>query len=141
MSDLISVLAHLRRNPDVLSLWQRSSAILLAVIRVGGQKMEMSARPLINPSVIERQALDGEAVLVNMDTAAAVALNATGVVVWQLLDGRRSVEQIIAAVEHHFKDVPDSVAKDVADLLDTLAEDAFIGFEWIPSAPAQRGQE
>ena len=141
MSDLISVLAHLRRNPDVLSLWQRSSEILLAVIRVGGQKMEMSARPLINPSVIERQALDGEAVLVNMDTAAALALNATGVVVWQLLDGQRSVEQIIAAVERHFRDVPDSVAKDVTALLYTLAEDAFIGFEWIPAAPAQRGQE
>ncbi|MFC2023191.1 PqqD family protein [Chloroflexota bacterium] len=97
--------------------------------------MESSARPLINPAVIQRQIYDGEAVLVNMDTAGAVALNATGVVVWQLLDGQRSVEEVIAAVQHHFQDVPEDAAGDVVALLDILAEEAFIGFEWTPTAP------
>jgi hypothetical protein len=92
--------------------------------------MELSAQPLVNPAVVWRQVLPGEAVLVNLDTAASLALNPTGLVVWQLVDGERSVAQIVAAVRDHFKEVPDSVAADVGELLDTLAEEGFIGLEW-----------
>ena len=94
--------------------------------------MEPSAKPLINPAVVWDQVPAGEALLLNLDTAACLALNHTGVVVWQLVDGKRSVQQIIAAVQRHFNNVPDAVADDVSALLDTLAEDGFIGTEWMP---------
>ena len=93
--------------------------------------MDTSARPAPNPAVVSRQIAPGEAVLVNLDTAGSLALtNPSAVVVWQLVDGERRVEQIIAEVRRHFKDVPDTVADDVIALLDTLAEDGFVGFEW-----------
>ena len=94
--------------------------------------MEPGVKPLANPAVICRQILADEAVLVNPDTGAALALNPSGCVVWQLVDGERSVEQIIAAVCDHYTDVPPSVTQDVTELLDTLVQDGFVGFEWVP---------
>ena len=94
--------------------------------------MELSSKPVANPAVICRETSSGEAVLVNLDTAASLALNPTGLLVWQLVDGEPSVEQIIAGVRARFEDVPDTVDGEVIGLLDILAEDGFIGFEWKP---------
>lgn len=98
--------------------------------------MDRSARPLPNPAVVSRQVDAGEAVLVNLDTAASLALNASGFVVWQHVDGKRTVEEIIAAVQRYYRDVPGTVADDVIALLKILVEDGFIGFEWAPTTSA-----
>ena len=92
--------------------------------------MERSTKPIANPNVIFQEQFDNWAVLINLDTAASVALNPTGVLVWKLLDGQHSVADIVTAVEGCFKDAPDTVADDVSALLDILAEDGFVGFEW-----------
>jgi pimeloyl-ACP methyl ester carboxylesterase len=92
--------------------------------------MEFSSIPIPNPAAILQEGQDGWAVLVNLDTAGSLALNPTGVVVWRLVDGKRNVGGIIAAVSSHFKDVPDTMADDVSALLDTLAEEGLIGHEW-----------
>ncbi|MBU0491995.1 MAG: PqqD family peptide modification chaperone [Chloroflexi bacterium] len=91
--------------------------------------MHPTAQPMPNPAAAYRAGLDGWAVLVNLDTAGSLALNPTGVVVWQLVDGRRTVDQIIAGVRQHFKDAPSTVDDDVVELLEDLAEEGFIGFE------------
>jgi hypothetical protein len=91
--------------------------------------VELLATPLPNPAVVFREELDGWAVLVNLDTAASLALNPTGIVVWKLVDGKLSVQDIVASVGCHFRDVPDTMPDDVIALLDTLAEDGFIGHE------------
>ena len=67
--------------------------------------------------------------LVNPDTAGAMAVNKTGAMVWKLIDGRRTVDQIVAGVRRHFPDAPDTVTEDVLDLLAKLAEEGFIGQE------------
>jgi hypothetical protein len=85
--------------------------------------------PFANPTAIFRAGSDGWAVLVNTDTAGSVALDAAGIVVWKLIDGRRSAEAIVAAVRRHFRDAPDTVADDVVSLLDTLAEEGLVGYE------------
>ena len=92
--------------------------------------MKLTAKPQINPAVLQRKELDGEVVLVNLDTAATLAINQTGFFIWQLVDGLRTVEQIVTAMRKQFPDAPPDLVKDVSDLLDILAEDGFIGFEW-----------
>ncbi|MBN1272510.1 MAG: PqqD family protein [Candidatus Aminicenantes bacterium] len=92
--------------------------------------MALTATPRINPAVVQREAPDGEVVLVNLDTAASLALNQTGFIIWKLVDGRRTVEQIIDAVREHFPNTPPEVVNDVIRLMETLAEDGFVGFEW-----------
>jgi hypothetical protein len=92
--------------------------------------MELSDKPVPNPSAVFQETGDGWAVLVNLDTARSVALNPSGILVWQLIDGQRSLHEIVAGVERHFRDTPPSVADDVTALLDILVEEGMIGFEW-----------
>jgi hypothetical protein len=91
--------------------------------------MKQNTKPLANPAVVCWEVPKGEAVLVNMDTAASLALNHTGLVIWQLADGRRTIKQIIAAFCERFPDAPSNVAEEVDVLLKELAADGFIGFE------------
>ena len=85
--------------------------------------------PVANPSVVSRDGLDEGRVMVNCDTGAALALNRTGALVWDLIDGRRSPDEIAEAVRKSFSNAPDTVRDDVAALLVTLSEDGFIGYE------------
>jgi hypothetical protein len=96
----------------------------------------LTAIPQANPSVVFQEFPDEGAVLVNLDTGGSVALNTSGWVVWKLLDGRRTVGEIVAGVERAFKQVPDTAANDVVALIDTLAEDGFIGHELPLSEPS-----
>ena len=85
--------------------------------------------PVANPAVVSRDGLDEGRVMVNCDTGAALALNQTGALVWDLIDGRRSPDEIAEAVRKSFSNAPDTVKDDVAGLLTTLSEEGFIGYE------------
>lgn len=93
--------------------------------------MDLSSKPLQNPSVLSRKLFDDEVVLVNADTASSLALtNQTAVIVWEMVDGNKSIQDIIDAITQQFQDVPNGVSSDVQALLNLLARDGFIGFEW-----------
>ena len=85
--------------------------------------------PIPNPAAVREAGTGGRTVLVNPDTAGAMAMNQTGALVWKLVNGRRTAVEITAAVRNHFPDAPDSVAEDVRALLTKLAEEGFIGWE------------
>ena len=93
--------------------------------------------PIPNPDAIQEKGTDGWTLLVNPDTAGAMAVNQTGTFVWELVDGRRTAEEITAAVRDRFPDAPDTLAEDVRALLTKLAEAGFIGRE-IPLSKARR---
>jgi len=88
-----------------------------------------------NPAVIFRELEGGEAVLVNTDTTASIVLNATGLAVWRWMDGARCLDDLVALVRRQFQGVPDSVAGDVQQLLDVLAEEGFVGYELLDAGP------
>jgi hypothetical protein len=90
---------------------------------------DLSTRPIANPSVIFREGLDNWAILVNTDTAASLALNPTGILVWKMIDGKRNVESIMKGVKDLFKSVPDSFTNDIISLLNVLFQDGFVGQE------------
>jgi hypothetical protein len=86
-------------------------------------------RPIPNPSAVRDDGEDGWTLLVNPDTAGAMAVNATGVLVWSLVDGKRTIEEIIAAVKDRFPTAPDTVRDDVLAYLTKLTEEGFVGQE------------
>jgi hypothetical protein len=86
-------------------------------------------KPFPNPLAIREDGPDGWTLLVNPDTAAAIAVNPTGALIWRLADGKRTVVDIVAGVRSRFPDAPDSVRDDVAAHLATLAEAGLIGHE------------
>ncbi|MBN2465605.1 PqqD family protein [candidate division WOR-3 bacterium] len=85
--------------------------------------------PMPNPAAVRDDGADGWTLLVNPDTAGAMAVNATGVLVWSLVDGKRTIEQIVTAVMDRFPDAPDTVRDDVLAYLTKLTEEGFIGQE------------
>ena len=85
--------------------------------------------PIPNPAAVREEGADGWTLLVNPETAGAMAVNQTGALVWRLVDGRRTTEEIAAAIRGRFPDAPHTVADDVRALLIKLAEEGFIGQE------------
>jgi hypothetical protein len=99
--------------------------------------MTVPDRPVRNPDTVRAAGEDGWTLFVNPDTAGAMSVNATGVLVWSLVDGKRTTEEIILAVKNHFPNAPDSVRDDVLGCMTKLAIEGFIGQEvpfTIPSA-------
>ena len=92
--------------------------------------IKLTSIPVRNPAVLSRSIVDDEMVLVNADTAASLALtNKTAVIVWELVNGRNTVQDIVGGVEESFSDVPDNFKKDVLGFLELLDRDGYIGFE------------
>jgi SynChlorMet cassette protein ScmD len=91
--------------------------------------MNQTDRPIANPIVVLREEFDDWAVLFNPDTAYALGTNPVGVAVWKLMDGRRSIEDIVSKIKNSFEDTPDGTSKEIAAFVDTLAENGFVGLE------------
>jgi hypothetical protein len=85
--------------------------------------------PIPNPAAVQEEGADGWTLLVNPDTAGAMAVNHTGALIWRLINGRRTTAEIAAAVRKRFPDAPDTVVEDVHALLTKLADEGFIGQE------------
>lgn len=91
--------------------------------------MNPTDRPIANPIVVLREEFDDWAVLFNPDTAFAAGTNPVGVAVWKLMDGRRSLEDIVAKIKNSFDDAPEASFKEIAAFVDMLAENGFVGLE------------
>ena len=91
--------------------------------------MNQMDKPIANPIVVLREEFDDWAVLFNPDTADAVGTNPVGVAVWKLMDGKRSIEDIVSKIRNSFEDTPDAVFKEIAAFVNRLAENGFVGLE------------
>ncbi len=72
-----------------------------------------------NPATAWRT-IEGEAVILSLDTKVFRGLNAVGSRVWELIDGRRSVDEIAALVAGEFQVAPDVAARDVSAFVELL---------------------
>jgi coenzyme PQQ biosynthesis protein PqqD len=74
------------------------------------------------------QALDNELLLYQPGLTKTVHLNQTASLIWQLCDGQRSVDDIVALLEDSFPDDSARIAADVAAALKGLQRDGAIEF-------------
>ncbi len=91
--------------------------------------MNQMDKPIANPLVVLREEFDDWAVLFNPDTADAVGTNPVGVAVWKLMDGKRSLAEILTKIKSSFDDTPDAAIKEISSFVDRLAENGFVGLE------------
>jgi coenzyme PQQ biosynthesis protein PqqD len=66
--------------------------------------------------------IDGEAVLVNMEDGEVIHLNEVAAEIWNVIDGTRSVHDIIDHVNNEFEAERATIEKDVFDFLNRLIE-------------------
>lgn len=73
------------------------------------------------------QRVDGEVVLLNVDGHELLGLNGLGGRVWNLIDGARTIDELIATVAAEFADVPRAqIAIDVEQFIEELAREKMI---------------
>lgn len=91
--------------------------------------MTDSRPPFANPVVVLREEFDDWAVIYNPDTAAASGINPVGVAIFRLLDGSRTLDQIVDAVRHQFSEVPENVDAEVRAFVAGLVAQGYAGYE------------
>ena len=67
------------------------------------------------------QQVEGDSVLLDIDSGAYFTLNPVGSLVWERCDGSATVSTIVSAVCDEFDADPGTVLTDVLDLVDALA--------------------
>lgn len=70
--------------------------------------------------------IEGEAVILSMETKVLRGLNPVGSRVWELIDGRRSVEEIIGVIVKEFDVSPEAAAQDVRGFVGELLERGLV---------------
>lgn len=91
--------------------------------------MEDSKKSVANPSVVLREELDDWAILFNCDTGHGFGLNPTGVYMWKLLDGKRSVSEMVTALRRDAADVSKEVGGQILAFVEELIQHGLLAYE------------
>lgn len=91
------------------------------------QDARLRGRPQHAEHVVART-LDDETVLLNLHTEEYYSLDDVGSHIWQLVDGNRTVAQIVDAVVAEYAADHAQVTTDTCDLLDELAREGLISW-------------
>ncbi len=65
-------------------------------------------------------------ILKEIDSGRRIKLNDSGMMIWDLCDGKQSVGELITFLKEQFPDAADSMEKDVQRTLDELVEERLI---------------
>jgi SynChlorMet cassette protein ScmD len=82
-----------------------------------------------NPLVILREEFDDWAILFDPDTGNAFGINPIGVLIWKLLDGRHSLEDITEKIRESAEEIPADVTDHVRDFAGAAVEHGLAGHE------------
>ena len=72
------------------------------------------------------QVIEGEAVLLSMDTKVLRGLNPVGSRIWELIDGQRSLEEITGVIVQEFEVAPGVAVQDVQAFIQTLLDRGLV---------------
>lgn len=94
--------------------------------------VETTAIPRKHPACSFR-VIDGQAVIANTETAEVQILNEVGSYVWSLVDGRRTLDELVPLVraqlvEAKYESIPADLTADIAEFLADIAARGMIEF-------------
>jgi hypothetical protein len=70
--------------------------------------------------------IEGEAVILSMDSKVLRGLNPVGSRIWELIDGQRSLEEIIGTIVQEFDVTPTTAAQDVRAFIQELLDRGLV---------------
>jgi hypothetical protein len=83
----------------------------------------LSSKPRQNPDVAYRAlSADEGGVLLHLRSGEYHGVNELGLAIWELLDGERTVAEIVAAVRAQAPDAPPHLEDDVVSFLDDMRQ-------------------
>jgi len=86
-------------------------------------------KPIANPLVVLRKEFDDWAVLFDPDTSHAFGLNPVSVFIWQRLDGRHTLADIVRELREACDEVPPEVEEHVREFVADLLKNGLAGYE------------
>jgi len=81
--------------------------------------------PAKNKNVAWKE-LDGEAVVLNLDSGVYFTLNTTGTAVWQRIDGATSLEEIGRGLWEQFDITVEQAQRDLLELTQALLDEGLV---------------
>ena len=92
-----------------------------------GLKIDMDTRLAVNPGLVLRIEDDDCALLFDPDNGKVQMLNGTAVAVWQLLDGKRTLGEVVDCLGSMYEGVDDATARQVLGFMESLAKLGAVG--------------
>lgn len=92
-----------------------------------GMKIDLDSCLAVNPGLVLRIEDDDCALLFDPDNGKVQMLNSTAVAVWQLLDGKRTLNQVVDCLGSMYEGIDDSTARQVIGLMENLAKLGAVG--------------
>jgi SynChlorMet cassette protein ScmD len=78
-----------------------------------------------NDKVVIREEFDDWALLFDPDTGKVCGVTPVGVIIWKLIDGRRTEADICRMIREQFPDAPASVDEDVTEFMNEIADKGY----------------
>jgi len=91
--------------------------------------MSATDKPIANPLIVLRQEFDDWAILFDPDSGNAYGLNPVSVLVWQLLDGKHTVADILKELQANCREVPAEAEGHIRDFINDLMQNGLAGYE------------
>lgn len=91
--------------------------------------MENGKCPIANPVLLIRKELDNWAIIFDPDSNKSVCLNPVSVFVFERLDGKHTVEDIMKELRTECSDAPEDAEDSVNGFIDDLLRRGLAGYE------------
>ena len=86
---------------------------------------ELTLQPRRSDGVLAQEA-QGQTVLLRLDDGSYYALDDVGARVWELCDGQRSLEEIVAVMREEFAAPTEEIAADVQEFVEELRREQLL---------------
>ena len=98
--------------------------------------MDLSSTWRIATPAVLSETVDGEAIIVNLDTGAYYSLTGVGAEIWDLLQEGASLETLLSWINEHYAGEPQQLAAGVTALIEELLAEQLLAPGAAPAAPA-----
>jgi hypothetical protein len=88
--------------------------------------MNSNARLSVNAPKVANQLIDGEVIMINLDTGTYYSLDKVGALVWSLIQQSASLETIIEGISFRYEASREEMLDSVAKLIDDLSAENLI---------------
>ena len=90
-------------------------------------KIDLNTRLAVNPNLVLRVEDDDCALLFDPDKGSVEMLNSTAVEIWRLLDGQRSLTEVVEQLSASYDGFDENATGQVLALVDSLARLGAVG--------------
>jgi SynChlorMet cassette protein ScmD len=90
---------------------------------------QMEIKPISNPMVVFREEFDDWAILFDPESGKAFGINPIGAGIWNRLDGKHDLSEIVQHIKKSFDNVPHDVESHVGKFIEDLVKNGLAGYE------------